>query len=341
MPGTRAKLDNPVFRGRLRGSSTYSRRVAAPVRSRTSISDMRTVPTAKAPSHAGSGHHPATRHAHVVVASKPPAAKSTGKSKSQSAVRRGITNPFAARTSPSSVLRREAFKSRPAAAKKSVRRRSVSLRGVALTSMAVTLFALALGIGISSLRTNQQVAAQVKHIANASESSDGDPVVPSETKPASGTATYSVAPTLPRTIVIPKLGVDARILRLGVKSNNELRAPANIFDAGWYDGSAKPGEAGAMLIDGHVSGPTQHGVFYGLKTLAGGDQIMVSRGDGKIFTYRVQQVKTYDADKVDMAAALTPVIAGKPGLNLISCSGSVDSTGTGFTQRTVVFAVQE
>jgi sortase (surface protein transpeptidase) len=325
MPGKKVGLDNPVFAGRLRSGrgSTYERRAAAPVRSRT-ISDVQLTKPAESDNRAKPT---------VLLSSKP-----TVKAKRSIASARTPLAP-PPRQRRSMVLKRQSLRSRP-----SIKgRRPKPVKTTLLTGMAVVLFILGVGIGISSLRTNNHVAAQVQRIADTNESSSAgeDPEVPSEAASDGDLANYRVAPTLPRIVTIPKIGVEARVLRLGVKANNELKAPSNIFDAGWYEGSAKPGEAGAVLLDGHVSGPTRQGVFYKAKTLQAGDRITIERGDGTVFNYRVHSLKTSDADSVDMAAALTSVVAGRPGLNLITCAGAVDASGTGFTQRTVVFAVQE
>ena len=41
-----------------------------------------------------------------------------------------------------------------------------------------------------------------------------------------------------------------------------------------------------------------------------------------------------------MQAALTPVVAGQPGLNLISCTGDVIAGTNSFSERIVVFTSQ-
>jgi len=149
-----------------------------------------------------------------------------------------------------------------------------------------------------------------------------------------------VAPTLPRYLIIPKLGVDARILAVGVTANGALGTPANVFDTDWYDESAQPGQEGAMLIDGHISSWTTRGVFYGLNTLLPGDMIDIQGGNGAIFTYKVVKTQIYDANNVDMGAALSPIDPTKPGLNLISCTGDVISGTSKFNERIIVFATQ-
>ena len=318
-------LSSPALAGRLRTDntrrSTYERRAVGSVRPR-GMQDVR--PASLAP-------------VHKLAAAQPAKAARAGVS-----FPRAKAQTMRARTARSEVLRRDLV-AQPAAKK---RRRKGGLQTKLLTVAAVGLCLLAVGVGFSGLHTNHTVEAQVSHItqqaSKAAASGTAAPTdVPAENKPANPLASYRVAADLPREIKIAKLGVDARVLRLGVLANNALATPANIYDTGWYDGSAKPGESGAMLVDGHVSGPTQNGVFYGIKNLVKGDKITIQRGDGTVFTYDVVSSKVYDAGNVDMTAALTPAVAGKPGLNLITCTGKLDSTKTHFQQRVLVFAVQE
>jgi LPXTG-site transpeptidase (sortase) family protein len=137
-----------------------------------------------------------------------------------------------------------------------------------------------------------------------------------------------------------KTNTNARVKRLGVDTKNELLAPNNTHDAGWYENSAKPGEAGAMLIDGHV-GFTKDGIFAHLKDLRKGDEISIERGDSQKFTYKVVDSQAYAADKLDMSKALVSAEPGKPGLNLITCTGKLTSNKTSYTDRLLVRAVQE
>lgn len=226
-------------------------------------------------------------------------------------------------------------------------RRRMNARGVALTALASILFVFGAGVGFLQLHTNQKVKAQVQTLAAHAESNEDDTGdtggtvdVPSEKKP-SGTATYHTAPDIPRTLSIPKLDVNARVLRMGVLANGEVKTPNNVYDTGWFENSAKPGEQGAVFIDGHVHGPTVPGVFVGLKKLQAGDKITITTGDGRKFNYHVVKSQTYDKDNVDMGAALNTIVPGKPGLNLITCTGSFSTRSSEYDKRIVVFAVQD
>jgi len=210
----------------------------------------------------------------------------------------------------------------------------------ALASVAIGLLIIGSGIGLFDWRNNElanQQAANLVYEANHNINH----IAPSTIKPtARAVADYVVAPTLPRYLIIPKLGVNARILSVGLNAQGAVGTPDNIYDTAWYDQSAQPGQQGATLIDGHISSWTANGVFYGLKTLLPGDSIDVQSGNGAVFTYQVVKTQIYDANDVDMAAAMVSINPSKSGLNLISCTGDVIQGTNDFNERVVVFAVQ-
>lgn len=212
-----------------------------------------------------------------------------------------------------------------------------------MVGMAVTLFIAGVAISVLSLRTNSEVKAQVKSVSKTQTKQDDDggitEGVPNEDGNTPSVEYYKTASTYPRVIRIAKTKTEARVLALNIAPTGALKAPANIFDAGWYKDSAKPGEQGAMVIDGHVSGPTQPGVFKKLGSLVAGDTIEIERGDGTKFTYTVTATKVFDADKLDMSSVMVPSVAGKPGLNIITCGGKFNKTTNKFEQRTVVYSV--
>ncbi len=200
-------------------------------------------------------------------------------------------------------------------------------------------------IGWHSTGVSQKQAVSLTKIANQAEASglgtSSKNTALSTTPISSSTlAAYTVAPSLPRYLIIPKLNVDARVLSVGITSSGAVGSPENIYDTAWYNESAEPGQPGAMLIDGHISSWTAHGVFYRLSSLTPGDKIQIERGDNTMFSYSVVKTAIYPANNVNMKAALAPVVAGQPGLNLISCTGDVIPGTNSFSERIVVFATQ-
>jgi len=151
---------------------------------------------------------------------------------------------------------------------------------------------------------------------------------------------YTVAPELPRVLSIPDINVRARVLPMSVNTDGSIQAPINIFDSGWYAGSAKPGEAGASFIDAHASGMTRQGLFAYLDTLTRGADISIERGDGTKLTYQVAAVETYSKDEIDMKQLLRPYNGASEGLNLMTCTGKWLPDEKTYDQRVVVFAVR-
>jgi LPXTG-site transpeptidase (sortase) family protein len=199
---------------------------------------------------------------------------------------------------------------------------------------------LLIGVGqsVHEQHINHQVAVAAQRAVALANEGKPSPA-PATIKPTvSAVASYNVAPDMPKYLMIPELNVNARIYSVGLTNSGAIGTPDNVYDTDWYDGSSLPGQPGAMLIDGHVSSWTTNGVFYGIKSLRAGDVLQVERGDGTVITYRVVASKVYSADNVDMTAALSPIVPGKPGLNLITCTGAVVAGTNDFNERVVVFA---
>lgn len=224
----------------------------------------------------------------------------------------------------------------PTSRKETKRHRSYSQ--TALMAMAVVIFIVGIFVSVMTIKTNSDAKAQVSAL---SQHDDNAP--PDETKPTSSSiSSYQVAPELPKFIKIPSLSVNGRVKSLDVTKDNALQAPRNIYDAGWYSASAKPGDSGsngAILIDGHVHGPTKPGIFSSIKNLKSNDIVTIQRGDDKVFNYKVVKVQNYDSKTLDMGIALASIQPGVPGLNLITCGGKFNQSTGQYEQRTIVFTV--
>ena len=214
----------------------------------------------------------------------------------------------------------------------------------ALSGLAVAILIVAGYISFDTWQVNRRVATEV---AQASEKS-GDAATSHQEQegmdetpiPEDRVASYKVAADMPRAIYIDKINVKARTLPMGVNPDGSMQAPINIFDAGWFSSSAKPGEAGAMVIDAHVSGRVGTGLFSKLATLTAGDVVTIEKGDGSKVQYKVLHLEKVPLDQIDMKKVLLPHDGVTRGLNLITCAGTYSKdTGT-YDQRTVVYTEQ-
>lgn len=246
-------------------------------------------------------------------------------------------------TEPESALR-PAGPLPHAAPKPKARRRRRPWLAIGLVVLAVGIFGAGGWLFVTTLATNHQAVTQLKQLTQSSSPAAGTAAaadIPDEAPitPKVYTA-YTVPADSPRYLRIPKFGVKARVVQLGILRNGELATPKSIWDVGWYTGSSKPGTAGAELLAGHYSGPTQPGAFAKVSQLKAGDAVAVERGDGTVLNYRVVKVETLPDSQVSMATALVSVDPGKKGLNLITCAGQYSFKTNNYSERTVVYTVQ-
>lgn len=155
---------------------------------------------------------------------------------------------------------------------------------------------------------------------------------------------YIVAPDKPRYFTIPYLGIyNARIVELGLKGQNEMATPYNIYDVGWYtgNGSVLPGQQGVTMMNAH-GGNLGYGIFRNLPKLPVGETIRIEMGDGRIYTYRVVESVTKElGDEANkyMNTAFTPLDATGNTLTLITCTGDWWQNSQTYSQRLFVRAI--
>jgi len=221
-------------------------------------------------------------------------------------------------------------------------KRKIDPRQIVFIILALLLLAAICYIGFDTWRINNkdQATNEVTPSANVSaddrqsqEGTDRNPL------PRNALDDYIVAADLPRALYINKIGIAARVLPMSLNPDNSIQAPVNIFDSGWYTGSVKPGEDGAMLIDGH-STTDGRALFGKLDTLVTGDTIELEKGDGAKLTYKVVYKETVDKDAVDMKKALRPYGNAQRALNLITCSGAWNDAENTLAMRTLIFTEQ-
>jgi hypothetical protein len=141
---------------------------------------------------------------------------------------------------------------------------------------------------------------------------------------------------LPVRVAIPKLGVRARIVPLGLNGDGTLQVPESFADTGWWAGGALPGEPGPAVVAGHVGSPAGQAVFFRLGSLRRGDVIRIARRDGSVVGFAVQRVARYP--KTRFPAAQVYGATRRPTLRLITVATAVDSSTDHYLDSTVVYA---
>ena len=143
--------------------------------------------------------------------------------------------------------------------------------------------------------------------------------------------------SLPTHVRIPSIGVDAAIDTLGLNSDGTVQVPSRPDDAGWYRGSAAPGQIGAAVLLGHVDfAATGPAVFYRLGDLAPGDAVIVARADGSTARFTVVAVREFPKSDFPTGQVYGPT-DGDAQLRLVTC-GNWDSDQDRYVGNTVVFA---
>lgn len=140
----------------------------------------------------------------------------------------------------------------------------------------------------------------------------------------------------PVRVRVPSIGVNAALMRLGLKSDGTLQVPPNASLAGWFTGAPAPGELGPAIIAGHVHWNGQWGVFAKLAQLRLDDRIIVTRADGSRATFRVTRVSRFK--KSHFPTNLVYGDINHVGLRLITCDG-FDAVGHEYLDNLVVFAM--
>jgi hypothetical protein len=160
------------------------------------------------------------------------------------------------------------------------------------------------------------------------------------TGPVAGNARGpSLRRSLPVSVDIPAIGVDSKLLHLGVKSDGTVRVPSLYTrpnQAAWFKYSAAPGQIGTSVIEGHLDGYHGPAVFFRLGALRPGDRINVTLADGITAIFRVTGVRQYPKSRFPARAVYGTT--GYAALHLITCGGAFDHATGHYLSSTVVFA---
>jgi hypothetical protein len=146
--------------------------------------------------------------------------------------------------------------------------------------------------------------------------------------------------SVPVSLRIPAIGVNARVISLGLDASGGVAVPplSTPFVTSWYDRGPAPGQDGPAVLLGHVDaagvGPA---VFYKLGDLVPGDLVYVTRKDHRTVVFRVTAVTLYPEH--DFPAKEVYGYTPHPTLRLITCGGDYDERTHHYLDRTIAFAV--
>jgi LPXTG-site transpeptidase (sortase) family protein len=128
------------------------------------------------------------------------------------------------------------------------------------------------------------------------------------------------------------------ITEVGVDKSGVMETPIEWGRAGWYSESAKPGEPGNLVINGHYDDSLgRPAAFWELKNLKIDDTVVVFNKLGRTYSYKVVDsffVNINDPNRLEILKSNNEVAE----LTLITCGGIWDSTRHTYDRRLVVKA---
>jgi sortase A len=127
------------------------------------------------------------------------------------------------------------------------------------------------------------------------------------------------------------------VQQVGLDEAGAVGVPSNYTDVAWYTASARPGNPGNAVIDGHLDSKTGPAVFYRLGDLQPGDDVFVTTADGVELRFVVTALETYATDDAPTFSVFGPATA--PRLNLITCDGTFNRAVHQYDQRLLVRTV--
>jgi hypothetical protein len=156
----------------------------------------------------------------------------------------------------------------------------------------------------------------------------GGPVTPIPPLPASD----------PVEVKIDSIGADSTLIPLGLNPDRTVAVPpvSQPKQASWYKLGPTPGAVGPAVILGHINGNGQPGIFARLHELKPGDQVKVSRADGKTALFTVTKLEQAPKTAFPTVAVYGDTTGAE--LRLITCGGAFDKSKRSYVDNIIVYA---
>jgi sortase (surface protein transpeptidase) len=144
-------------------------------------------------------------------------------------------------------------------------------------------------------------------------------------------------PTGPMTITIPSIGVKAGIVGIGLRADAAMQVP-DPDQVGWYKRGPRPGAPGPAVLIGHLDSRTGPAVFYRLRQLRPGDEILVGQRDGSTTKFIVGRLERHP--KTELPTNRIWPTTSKSLLRLITCGGSFNHATGHYRDNLIVYAAR-
>jgi Sortase domain len=147
-------------------------------------------------------------------------------------------------------------------------------------------------------------------------------------------ATLQAPRSVPMGLHIAALDLSVPLSSLGLNPDGTVQVPTDVQEPGWFRLGPTPGQIGSAVILGHVDSAQGPGVFFGLRTLVPGDQVVVDLASGATVTFDVTSVAMYT--KEDFPDQTVYGSNGSSALHLVTCGGIFDQQTGHYLSNIVV-----
>jgi hypothetical protein len=210
------------------------------------------------------------------------------------------------------------------------------LRPLRVLVVLTALVSAASGVPMTALRTGTRSNVVAAPAANTAEANAW------RVSPGAGAGVaYAPAPVVldappPARLDIDVIDVHTSLTDLDVQHDGTIAVPTSYDVAGWFVRGPRPGENGPALVAGHVDSHSGPAVFFRLRELRPGDQIVVTRVDGSRVTFAVEAVMQFPKQRFpsDLVFGST----SRKELRLVTCGGEFDHARDSYRDNIVVFA---
>ncbi|MGW9405485.1 class F sortase [Arthrobacter sp. NPDC055585] len=203
--------------------------------------------------------------------------------------------------------------------------------------------ALALGSCASVPAASEPAASESTAMAGQTQqqSPGTAPVLPPESTAnipiRQATPEASAAVPAPVRVQVEGTGIDLEVVPVGVEDNGAMAIPNNHVQAGWYEYGPAPGaDSGSSVLAAHVDSQTEVLPIAGLKNVAPGTRVTVTREDGSQVAYETRQVENIAKRSLDGHRLFDRT--GDHVLKLVTCGGKWLDTENDYEDNVVLTA---
>lgn len=189
--------------------------------------------------------------------------------------------------------------------------------------------AFALLAGSTACGTSAGTAPRALEAPVESAAPSAPPALPPAPGAVPGPETIPLRPAVPAAaahipqpvrVQVEGTGIDLEVVPAGIEDNGAMSLPDNHYQAAWYRYGPAPGaDEGSSVLAAHVDSRTEQLPIAGLKDVAAGTIVTVTREDGSMLRYATESVENIAKKSLDGHRLFDRTGAAQ--LKLVTCGG--------------------